>query len=284
MPTLKDAVLILAFAGWNDASGVATTSVSFMVDKVSGKRFAGIDPEDFYNFIETRPTVRLEPGKLQREILWPANDFFFCQEPGLSRSLVLGLGVEPHLRWRGFAEAVLRLSRECRVEQVITLGALLAEVAHSRPVRLTGFASDPALTARLGLVPSRYEGPTGIVGVLNDAFRREGLPVMSLWANVPHYLSVTFYPKAALALLGCLSSYLELPLDLTDLEAASRDFDAQAKALLEKNEELSAYVKKLEEGAETSETPSPPEEKRQSGEELARELEQFLRERRRRSD
>ncbi len=228
--------------------------------------------------------MRLEPGRIQREVHWPANQFFFCQEPALRRGLVLGLGVEPHLRWKGFVDAVLRLSRECRVERVITLGALLAEAAHSRPVRLTGFASEPGLTSRLGLVPSRYEGPTGIVGVLNDAFRREGLPVVSLWANVPHYLSVTFYPKATLALLGCLGSYLELPLDLRDLEVASSAFDDQVRELLEKNEELSAYVKKLEEGAEPSEPPSAPEERKQSGEELARELEEFLRHRRRRGD
>ncbi len=284
LPTLKEAALVLAFAGWNDASRSATTAVSFMVDKLSGKRFAGIDPEEFYNFIDTRPSVRLEPGELQREVLWPANEFFFCQEPSLQRGLVLGLGLEPHLRWRGFVDTVVRLSRECRVEQVITLGALLAEVSHSLPVRLTGFASDPALTARLELTPSRYEGPTGIVGVLNDAFRREGLPVVSLWANVPHYLSITFYPKATLALLGCLGSYLELPLDLTDLEVASKDFDAQAKELLEKNEELSAYVKKLEESVEASEPPPPQEGKRPSGEELARQLEQFLRERRKPGD
>ena len=171
IPTLTDPVLIVAFAGWNDAGGAATHAAQFLVQQLRARRFASIDPEEFYNFSETRPHVRLRDG-LYREITWPANDFFSSTATVLPHGLVIGIGIEPHLKWKTYSAAILDLAKQCGVKMVLTLGALLADVAYSRPVRVAGFASDPSLAARLQLTSSRYEGPTGIVGVFNDACRR----------------------------------------------------------------------------------------------------------------
>jgi proteasome assembly chaperone (PAC2) family protein len=190
LPTLRHPVLILAFSGWNDAGEAATSAAQFLCSRLNAQKFASLDPEEFYNFAELRPRVRLTKG-LQREITWPANEFFFVEDPSLVQDLVIGVGIEPHLKWKTYIAAILELARQCGVGMVLTLGALLAEVVYSKPVRITGSSTDPELSARLHLGTSRYEGPTGIVGILNDACRRESLPAVSLWANVPHYLSIT---------------------------------------------------------------------------------------------
>lgn len=277
IPTLRRPVLILAFAGWNDAGESATSAAQFLCSRLNAEKFASLDPEEFYNFAELRPRVRLTKG-LQREILWPANEFFYSQEEGLIQDLVIGVGVEPHLKWKTYIETILDLARQCQVSMLITLGALLAEVVYSRPIRISGSSTDPDLSARLNLSTSRYEGPTGIVGILNDACRREGLPAVSLWANVPHYLSTTPNPKAMHALVRRTLNLLDCPLDLQDVEAAVQDFESKVAEVVANNPSVAAYVRQLEERE-----PDEPEEPRRrqselpSGKQLVEELEQFLR-------
>ncbi len=282
LPALRQPVCILAFAGWNDAGEAATSAARFLCARLNAEKFASLDPEEFYNFAELRPRVRLNKEQ-QREITWPANEFFYTQEPRLVQDLIIGVGIEPHLKWRTYIDAILDLARQCQVSTVMTIGALLAEVVYSRPVRITGSSTDPELTARFHLSTSRYEGPTGIVGILNDACRRMGLPAISLWANVPHYLSNTPNPKGMHALIRRVLSVLDCPLDLRDVEGAVRDFEAKVAEVIANNPAVAAYVRQLEE-----QEPEEPEEtspRRQpdlpSGEELVQELEQFLRRQRR---
>ena len=282
VPTLNRPILVLAFAGWNDAGGSATFAAKFLAQRLAAHKFANLDPETFYNFVEQRPQVRLRNG--ERDILWPANEFSYARDSRLVQDVVIGLGIEPHLRWRTYIDSIMRVVQECHVELVVTLGALLADVAYSRPIRLTGSASDPNLAQRLHLSTSRYEGPTGIVGTLNDACKRQGLPAISIWANVPHYIAASPNIKAALALVRRVFTLLDFSADLNDLETAASDFDRRVANVLASDAKVSEYVRRLEERDEDDEeedehpgnTDALP-----SGEELARELEEFLREHRR---
>ncbi len=284
IPTLNRPILLLAFSGWNDAGGAATFAAKFLVQRLAAHKFASLDPETFYNFTEQRPQVRRRKG--EREILWPANEFSYAKDPGLVQDVIVGLGVEPHLRWRTYVDAILHIVQECKVELVVTLGALLADVPYSRPIRLTGTASDPVLAQRLHLAVSKYEGPTGIVGVLHDTCRRRGLPAISIWANVPHYIAASPNVKAALALVRRVFTLLDFSSDLNDLERAADDFDKRVAKVLASDPKIAEYVRRLEERVEEDEeeeeigsTDALP-----SGEELVQELEQFLREQRREQD
>lgn len=282
VPTLNRPMLVLAFAGWNDAGGSATFAAKFLSQRLGAHKFASLDPETLYNFVEQRPQVRLRNG--EREILWPANEFSYARDTRLVQDVIIGMGVEPHLRWRAYIESILRVVQECHVELVVTLGALLADVAYSRPVRLTGTASDPELARRLHLSMSRYEGPTGIVGTLHDACRRQGLPAISIWANVPHYIAASPNIKAALVLVRRVFTLLDFSADLSDLESASNDFDRRVANVLASDAKIAEYVRRLEERDEDDDdeeeypgnTDALP-----SGEDLVRELEEFLREQRR---
>jgi proteasome assembly chaperone (PAC2) family protein len=282
LPTLRQPVLILAFSGWNDAGEAATSAAQFLCSRLHAEKFASLDPEEFYNFAEHRPRVRLVKGG-QREIIWPANEFFAVQDPSLVQDLVIGVGIEPHLKWKTYIEAIIDLARQCQVGMVLTLGALLAEVVYSRPVRITGSSTDPELSARLHLSTSRYEGPTGIVGILNDACRREGLPAVSLWANVPHYLSNTPNPKAMYALVRRVLGVLDYPLDLHDVESAVSDFETKVAEVIANNPAVASYVRQLEEreADEGDETSSARESELPNSDQLVQELEQFLRQQRR---
>lgn len=288
VPSLRSPVLIMAFAGWNDAAQAATSAVRFLIKEWSAQPFASFDPEELFDFTSTRPHVRLD-ADLQRELEWPSNRFFYHADPGLERDVVLLLGTEPHLKWRTFTRAVLELAERCGVSLVISLGALLADTAHSRPVPLTGFATDPGLAERLGrqgITSSRYEGPTGIVGVLHDAFRRQGLPSASLWAAAPHYLGTTPNPKATAALLRTLDGLFSFHLDLRDLDEAAEHFERQVAEILGSNPEIAAYVQELEQRADASVEERPGDESAElpSGETMVRELEEFLRHRREEQD
>jgi proteasome assembly chaperone (PAC2) family protein len=284
-PTLNRPILVLAFAGWNNAGGSATFAAKFLSQRLAAHKFASLDPETFYNFVEERPQVRVRNG--EREILWPANEFSYVRDAGLVQDVIIGMGVEPHLRWRAYIDAILHVVQQCRVELVVTLGALLADVAYSRPVRITGSASDPALAQRLHLSTSRYEGPTGIVGTLNDACKRQGLPAISIWANVPHYIPASPNIKAALVLVRRVFTLLDFSADLSDLESAAGDFDRRVANVLASDAKVAEYVRRLEERDEDDDeeeeypgnTDALP-----SGEDLARELEEFLREQRRDRD
>src|SRR5919109_2421747 len=272
-PELERPVLIAAFRGWNDGAQAASLAAGYLAKTWQAERFAHVDPEDFFDFQATRPHVSLEAG-MTRKIDWPETAFFHARPDGLDRDVVLLLGIEPNLRWRTFTELVVGLVRELGVEMMITLGALLADVPHTRPAPVTGSASDPELVRELGLTASRYEGPTGIVGVLHDACRREGLASASLWAAVPHYASLAASPRAALALCSRLADLLGATFELDDLERASAAYEAQVSEAVASDEETEAYVRQLEERRDAlGDALDVP-----SGETLAAELTRFLRE------
>ena len=266
-------MLVAAFRGWNDGAQAASLAAGYLAQSWSARRFADVDPEEFYDFQATRPHVALVDG-VTRRIDWPENAFYHAELPGQERDVVLVLGIEPSTRWRTFTGEVVELARDLGVELVVTLGALLADVPHTRPSPVTGSATDPDLVRELGLAASRYEGPTGIVGVLHDACRNAGLPSASLWAAVPHYASLAASPKAALALCRRLADLLGSALDLGELEQAAEAYERQVSEAVAQDEETEAYVQELERRRDAlGEELDVP-----SGDALAAELTRFLRE------
>jgi proteasome assembly chaperone (PAC2) family protein len=281
---LRRPILIMAFGGWNDAAESATTAVRFLGTSFRAEKFAEIDPEEFYHFGLSRPYVRFKPGSdTEREITWPATEFSITQASALARDVIVGVAVEPHLRWKTYCGLVLELARRCEVTLVLTLGALLAEVPHTRPVRLSGSASDPELGIRLGVRPTKYEGPTGIVGVLNTICREQGFATASLWANVPHYISGIENPKATLALVQRVAPLLGATVEVGDLEEAGKQFDVNLKEIVAQNAKIANYIKKLE-SRDAAEEPPPAAPAGPSdlppASELVAEIEQFLRQQR----
>jgi proteasome assembly chaperone (PAC2) family protein len=272
-PSLERPVLITAFRGWNDGGQGASLAGAYLARLWNAEQFAEIDPEEFFDFQATRPMVSLTEGTT-RKLEWPENLLFHARIPDAGRDAVLLLGVEPNLRWRRFTGLIVELATELGVEFVVTLGALLADVPHTRPAPVTGSASDPELVERLGLQLSRYEGPTGIVGVLHDAFRTAGVPSVSLWGAVPHYVSLAPSPKAALALCERLSGVIGAPVDTSELAEAAESYQRQVTEAVATDEETAAYVEELEQRADELDEESLP-----SGESLAAELTRFLRER-----
>ena len=284
---LRQPVLILAFSGWNDAAESATTAARYLGQIWPSEPLATIDPEEFYHFGLSRPHVRFKAGsRNEREIVWPSTDFSLSRNAALDRDLIVGVAMEPHLRWRTYCAAVIDLARRARASLVLTLGALLAEVPHTRPVRLVGGTQDPALAIKLGIRSSRYEGPTGIVGVLNIICREAGVPTASLWANVPHYVSGVENPKAALALVRRVLSLLGAEADLSDLIEATQQFERNLDEVVGQNPKIAEYVRKLEgrpsdedEAAEPTPAPAMGDELPPSADIVA-EIEQFLRQQR----
>jgi predicted ATP-grasp superfamily ATP-dependent carboligase len=272
-PALDRPVMIAAFRGWNDGAQGASLAGGYLAKLWNAEQFASIDPEGFFDFQATRPLVSLVEG-LTRKLEWPENAFYHAHPSGLGRDAMLLLGIEPNLRWRTFTELIVGLAREYEVELVVTLGALLADVPHTRPAPVTGTATDPELVERLGLQTSRYEGPTGVVGVLHDACRKEGVPSVSLWAAVPHYVSLSPSPRAALALCQRLGTLLESSIDTQELEAAVDAYTKRVTEAVSSDEETAEYVNELERRAEMIDEEDLP-----SGDSLAAELTRFLRER-----
>jgi proteasome assembly chaperone (PAC2) family protein len=273
-PELRRPVLIAAFRGWNDGGQGATLGAGYLARQWGAEAFAEIDPENFYDFQAVRPNVSLEDG-LTRKLEWPSNSFLHAPIPDLDRDAVVLLGVEPNLRWKTFSQLVLDLAQELRVELVVTLGSLLADVPHTRPAPVSAAASDPVLVEELGVEPSRYEGPTGILGVLLDACRRAGIPSVSLWAAVPHYVSLAPSPRAALALCRRLGELVGTEIDLAELEQAAEEYNAQVTEAVASDADTAAYVEDLERRVDLMEAA----EELPSGESLAAELTRFLRER-----
>jgi proteasome assembly chaperone (PAC2) family protein len=245
IPDLHDPVAVVAFEGWNDAASAATDAARHLVSRFSGRRFASIDAENFYSFTDSRPSVTIMPGGARR-VAWQRNEFFYLRNPAGPHDIVVSIGVEPNLRWNSFAQAHIELYRQARVGLVVSLGALLADVPHTRPTRVTGSAFDPQVAERLSLTTSRYEGPTGIVGVLHDALRREGVPAASLWANTPHYISTSKNPIATRALLVRLQTLVGVEVDLRELEAAGKRFVREVDEAVGGNTDIADYVRRLE--------------------------------------
>ena len=273
-PDLERPVLLAAFRGWNDGAQAASLAAGYLAKTWGAEQFAEVDHEDFFDFQATRPHVSLEDG-LTRRIDWPETGFYHARPEGLDRDIVLLLGIEPNLRWRTFTDLVVGLAQELEVELMITLGALLADVPHTRPAPVTGSASDEELVQRLGLSASRYEGPTGIVGVLHDACRQADIPSASLWAAVPHYVSLTPSPRAAVALCERLGSLIGVEVDVDELEEAAQSYEEQVSEAVASDEETASYVEELERRADSIEESSDLP----SGDALAAELTRFLRER-----
>jgi predicted ATP-grasp superfamily ATP-dependent carboligase len=273
-PALKRPILVAAFRGWNDGGQGASLAAGYLARAWSAARFAEIDCENFFDFQAARPHVSLVEGTT-RKIDWPDTAFHHASIPDTDRDAVLLLGVEPNLRWRRFTELIVDLAEDLGVELVITLGSLLADVPHSRPSPVTGSASDQGLIDELGLERSRYEGPTGIVGVLHDACSRRGLKSLSLWAAVPHYVSLAPSPRAALALCERLGALIGTEIDTKELQEAADAYAEQVTAAVASDEETQAYVEELEQRADSIEAENV------SGESLAAELTRYLRERER---
>jgi predicted ATP-grasp superfamily ATP-dependent carboligase len=272
---LRAPALVCAFRGWNDAGDAASSAVSFLAGALGARVFARIDSEEFFDYQANRPTIHL--GKQEtREIVWPTVEIFEAPAPRAPRDLVLVQGVEPSMRWRTFSALVVDLAEALGVQLVVSLGALLGDVPHTHPVPMTGHASDPSLSERLGIQPSSYEGPTGIVGVLHAACASAGLPSASLWAAVPHYVAAATNPKAALALLRRVEVLIGVSVDVSELEAAAADYERQVGLAVQSDPDIQAFVERLEQAAESE--PGSPEDV-PSGDMLAREFQRFLRQR-----
>jgi len=274
---LRRPVLLAAFRGWNDAGEAASGAIEVLSDALRASAFAHIEAEEFFDFQSTRPTVRIDESS-RRAVDWPVNRFLVAELPRADRHLVLLDGTEPNLRWRTFSHGIVELAVELGVSTLVTLGALQVDVPHTRPVPITGVATDAALASRLGLRRSGYQGPTGITGVLNDAASAAGLDAMSMWAGVPHYLAGTAYLAGALALAERVTSLLHVDVELGSLAAdalVQRDEIAQ---LVADDEDLAEYVTELEQRSDSSVDVELPGAT-MSGEQLAAELEQYLRDR-----
>jgi proteasome assembly chaperone (PAC2) family protein len=273
-PTLERPILLVAFEGWNDAGDAASGAVRYLIDRYDAELVAEIDPEDFFDFTSTRPQAELGDDGVRR-ISWPTTQVYAATLPGDAGDALLVVGTEPQLRWRTFCAQITGLAKEAGCRLAVLLGALVAEVPHSRPVPVVGTVSDPALQAELGLQPSSYEGPTGVVGVLSAACREAGLPAASLWAAVPTYVPTAPSPNAALALLERTSEVLGMWVPTTDLEIAAAAYERQVSELVQEDEETSDYVTQLEERVDSDDGSDPAEAARS----LVEEVERYLRDR-----
>jgi proteasome assembly chaperone (PAC2) family protein len=272
VPELRSPILIAAFEGWNDAADAASSVVDHLMRVWDARVVAAIDPEEFYDFQMNRPVVGTSEDGMRR-ITWPSTQLAVASPPGALRDVILLRGIEPNMRWRQFCAELLAASDELGAEIVVTLGALLADTPHTRPIPVTGTATEPELIDRLKLEQSNYEGPTGIVGVFQDACTQMDIPAVSYWAAVPHYVAQPPCPKATLALVGQLEDLLEISIPLGDLPEESRAWERGVDELAEEDEEIGDYVRALEETRDTAELPEA------SGEAIAREFERYLKRR-----
>src|SRR5215207_4474026 len=276
-PTLRKPVMVCALHGWNDAGAAASAAVSFIRGSFDAEEVASIDPEEFFDFTAVRPTVRLTEG-VTREIDWPVATISAAAVPGAEGDLVMLQATEPSLRWRRYTENLVDTARELGVRMVITLGALLADVPHTRPVAVTGLASDQSMVERLGFQRTSYEGPTGIVGVLHHAFAAAGLQSASLWASVPHYVAAAPNPKVALALVRAFEGAAGVVVDASELEEAAADYERQVTAAVASDPEVKAFVERLESAMDEVQG-DESEQRLPSADTIASDFQRFLRQR-----
>jgi proteasome assembly chaperone (PAC2) family protein len=279
-PTLRKGVLVCAFYGWNDGGEAATLSALFLRQQLSATQFCELDPDEFYDFQEVRPIVSFSEDDDNRRLAWPENSFAWAPLPS-GNDIAVMIGIEPQNRWKLYSRSIVEVARDSGAELVVTLGGFLADTPHTRPVPVTGSA-DGDLADQLGLAPSAYEGPTGIVGVVHDACRDAGIASASLWAAVPHYISVSPNPKAALALLSRLALLLETSFDTTKLSQDAVQFEREVSHAVSADEKISRYVRELESRSDEradddAEEESPP--LLASGDDIAAQIERYLAER-----
>jgi proteasome assembly chaperone (PAC2) family protein len=277
IPLLRDPVMVVAFSGWNDAAEAASGAVEHLLsgwkdknDDVLPQLIAEVESEDFYDFQVNRPQVSIDESQI-RSITWPSTQIFGLAIPSMSRDLVIVTGVEPSMRWKSFTSDLLDLADDLEVSLVVTLGSLLADTPHSRPITVTGTGAHPAIADRLGVSVSRYEGPTGILGILQDGCMRRGIDAVSLWAAVPHYAASSPSPKATLALINTLEEFLDISIPLSDLPERSDLWEKEVNELAAEDAEVAEYVKALEESKDAAELPEV------SGDSIAKEFERYLR-------
>jgi len=277
VPSLRSPVAVLGFGGWGDAAEASSTALTALVDALSAQQFATIDPEDFYDFTQVRPRVYLDSSAV-RQLEWPEARFDYRRRQGADNDVVLFRAFEPQLKWGTYTKGILDFFERLGVSSFVTLGSLLADVAHTRPVQLTGFATTEQLRERLqllGIRASQYQGPTGILGALHDAARRRDLPSASLWAAAPHYIGAATNPTVALALLESLGTFLDWRLDLSALREEAREFQSEVGEIIGRNPQATAYVQQLEQRQDQDDSESTPP--MQANEMLMKDLEEFLR-------
>lgn len=277
IPQLRDPVMIVAFSGWNDAAEAASSAVEHLLsgwcqrdDDVVPELIADVESEEFYDFQVNRPQVSIDESQI-RSITWPNTQIFALAIPSMERDLVVVTGVEPSMRWKSFTTDLLDLADDLEVSLVITLGSLLADAPHTRPITVTGTGAHPKIADRLGVSVSKYEGPTGILGIIQDSCMRRGVDAISLWAAVPHYASNSPSPKATLALINSLEDFLEISIPLLDLTTRSEEWEKEVNDLAAEDSDVAEYVKALEESKDAAELPDV------SGDTIAKEFERYLR-------
>jgi predicted ATP-grasp superfamily ATP-dependent carboligase len=262
--------MILAFSGWNDAGEAATGAISHLLNTWTSSLIASCDPEDFYDFQVNRPQVSIDGSKI-RHITWPGTDVFGVSTPTFPFDLVLVKGAEPSMRWKTFASQILDLAEDLEVSMIVTIGSLLADTPHSRPISVTGSGSHPDVAKKLGVNLSRYQGPTGILGILQDGAQKRGIDAVSLWASIPHYASAPPSPKASLALVNALEDILNVSIDLGDLSDHAKAWEIAVDEMANEDSDIAEYIKSLEAAKDETDLPEA------TGESIAREFERYLR-------
>jgi proteasome assembly chaperone (PAC2) family protein len=277
IPVLRSPVMVIAFSGWNDAGEAASGAASHLLGCWTDPAFdvvpeviAEVDPEEFYDFQVNRPTVYVDDSSI-RNLTWPGTQVFALATPTLSHDFIVVRGVEPSMKWKTFASDLLDLADDCEVDLVITLGSMLADTPHTRPITVSGSGAHPDIATRLGVEISKYEGPTGILGVIQDSCIRRGIDAISLWAAIPHYASNSPSPKASLALVNALEDFLEISIPQGDLPDEAIEWETEVTELAKEDSDVAEYVKALEDSKDAVDLPEA------TGESIARELERFLR-------
>ena len=277
IPLLREPIMIMAFSGWNDAAEAASGAVEHLLsgrrdknDDVLPELIANVESEDFYDFQVNRPVVSIDESEI-RSITWPSTQVFGMAIPSMSRDLVIVTGVEPSMKWKSFTSDILDLADDLEVSLIVSLGSLLADVPHTRPITVTGTGAHPSIAHRLGVSVSKYEGPTGILGIIQDGCMRRGIDAISLWAAVPHYAANAPSPKATLALINTLEEFLNIKIPLSDLPDRADAWENEVNDLAAEDSEIAEYVKALEESKDAAELPDI------SGDTIAKEFERYLR-------
>lgn len=268
--SLRNPIMIAAFEGWNDAGESATGAINHLLTSWTHHKLGMMDPEDYYDFQVNRPAIKVDE-RVVREIIWPNTVLFEVSTPHLENDFIIVKGIEPSMKWRTFASELLDIADDYEVAMSITLGALLSDTPHTRPITVTGSGAHPDVAGRLGIEISKYEGPTGIIGVLQDAAHQRGIDAVSLWASVPHYVSTPPCPKASLALINALEDFLDISIPQGDLPERASSWEIQVNQMAAEDSEVGDYVKQLETSKDAAELPEA------TGESIAREVERFLR-------